>query len=260
MRARVLPVVWMVMVSSMLAGLAGSSRIQEGGASASLRARRAVGDETTLAQLRSLVVSGHTNVLVGGTGGAQLKPRSIEIRVLLPDNYLRLDNDSRVLFRSGFSAGDLLNAATPLQPDVNFSASYGPEQLHVERIRFLYLTLGMLAYVPAILPLEVRAKGPDTIEVSVPEGLSALLDLDSSSHLPLRLRYQGDVRFPTPGSLLPPPPERAEISLHFEDRRVVGGLKLPHRITRKARDVTFEEMIFDKILVNPPLTPKDFRN
>lgn len=53
--------------------------------------------------------------------------------------------------------------------------------------------------------------------------------------------------------------ERVEVILRFEDRRAADGLQLPYRIIQTARGVTFEEMQFDEIVVNPSLEARDFK-
>ena len=218
-----------------------------------------LGGERKVAGMRSLTLHGHTRVLIGSTGKLS-EPRALEIRILLPDRYLRIVTDASSEMRSGFSGDKLLNAVRALRPGDSFGATYGPEQIGVERAWFARFMLGLLAQKTPVIPMALRLVSAASIEVTGPEDFAVRLDLDETTRLPLRVRYHGPVRFPQPGSLAPPPPEQAEIIWTFHDRRDVGGLRLPHRITRTVRDITFEEMHFERILVNASLTVKDFEN
>jgi hypothetical protein len=46
--------------------------------------------------------------------------------------------------------------------------------------------------------------------------------------------------------------------MRFADRRAVSGWQMPHHITTTSQTRTVDELIFDEILVNPPLTKADF--
>jgi hypothetical protein len=221
-------------------------------------ARAAIGGESKLATVRSLAFQGHTRTLVGSTGKLS-DPQVLDIRILLPDNYLRVENHDWYETRSGFAASELLNSAKAIAPGSTFGASYGPEQITIERVTFVRLMLGMLAQTTTIIPLTLRHASAATAELGGPDGFSAFLDFDAKTRLPARLRYTGPVHFPQPGSTMPPAPQQAEIVWTFDDRRDVSGLKLPHRITRTSRDVTLEEMVFKTVRVNPPLSPNDFK-
>jgi hypothetical protein len=183
----------------------------------------------------------------------------VEIRILFPDHYLQVYEWEGVRFRSGFSGDRLLNDEKPVRPGIVWGrGSYGPEEIGKQRAGFSRLVLGMFARVSAVLDLTVRPSAPDTIEVSGRDGFSALLDLDPVTRTPLRVRYQGNVHFPTPGSVAPGAAERAEITQTFGDRRSVSRLQLPQRITKAARGIVLEELALSETRVNAPLSPKDF--
>jgi hypothetical protein len=219
-------------------------------------AQRAIGAAAAMRGLRTLVLRGHTRVLNGATNRLSA-PRPTEIRILLPDHYLKTCEAPAERYRNGFSSGRLLNAIVPTKPGVEFAAEFGPEDLILERIQFTRLTLGMLARISGVLDLAVQAKRADTFEAKA-TGFQAQVDLDPVTRVPLRVRWDGDVHFPEPGSAFPSKPIRAEVVLSFEDRRVVAGLKLPYRIRRLSRDIVFEELLIDAIQVNPPLTAAQF--
>jgi hypothetical protein len=94
------------------------------------------------------------------------------------------------------------------------------------------------------------------------DGFAGTLELDPVSRLPARLRYDATVRLPAaPGEQLTGPPAGipAEVVMEYIDRRPVGGLMLPHGIRTTAKGHILAELAFDVIVVNPPLTPKDFQ-
>ena len=110
--------------------------------------------------------------------------------------------------------------------------------------------LGALAYVPAGSKFQLRMTGesafPDTeaVDIGAP-GFSARLVFDASSHVPLRIVYFGERQVSTVVS--------------FANRRSVGGLNLPFRVTTQTPDRVLETLMFDDILVNPDLQESEFR-
>jgi hypothetical protein len=85
--------------------------------------------------------------------------------------------------------------------------------------------------------------------------------------MPLRVRYRDDLWIAepiTPEQIAAGRPARGrvedvEVVITFEDRRLVDGLMLPHRIVRTVKGVTWEDVRFDSIKVNPVFTGADFR-
>ena len=235
-------------------------------------ARAAVGAPAALAALKSLVLEGTIQNLNHNTGKLGPEER-LEIRILLPDNYLRIVRGSRVLRTSGFSGTTLLRSMRPTAPGpFNVRSNSAPGALDVERATLARLMLGMVGHTSTALPVAVRiATLPDgarTLEASGPDGFTAWLDLSAGSHLPLQVRFGDEVSFPVEGGTERnlgyarvasiPPRVKAEVAQRFEDRRLVEGLRIPHRIRRVARGVTFEEIRLERVVVNPPLTAKDF--
>jgi hypothetical protein len=222
-------------------------------------ARRAIGPDSALSNLRSVVFRAQLRLLNGASGKLG-DPLAMETRILFPEHYLRIYVSHGVRHKNGFSGSRLLNAAKAVSDAVQFApTTYGPEEIVRQRTGFARLMLGMLARVDKGLECKVgTATGQDTIEVSGPDGFEALVDLDHATRIPLRVRHQDDVHFPEPGSRFPSAPQRAEVIVSFDDRRAVGGLELPHRITQTSRGIVLQEMVLSEIRVNPPLTPKDF--
>lgn len=234
-------------------------------------ARDSLASRENIRLLKSLVLKGMARTGFNGvTGEPNATGHSIEIRMLLPDHYLRIDSDGRLERRAGFGGGTLLNQWRALRPDVDFRASWPADQIMLERQTCARLLLGMLALKDPALGVRVVAESTDddmrTLELVGHTGFSARLDLQRPSLVPLRLRVNEDVRFPVAMSAAQkragvpplPSPERAEVVWLFEDRRVVSGLNLPHRFKRVARNVVLEDWRIDGIVVNPPLRQTDF--
>src|SRR5688572_13765564 len=97
-------------LSVALATVIASAAVQEEPAASLLDSgRRAVSGGTAVTEVRSLVVQGRRRVLIGSTGKlSELRP--LEIRVLLPDRYLRITVDGPSESRYGFAGGQLLNS------------------------------------------------------------------------------------------------------------------------------------------------------
>jgi hypothetical protein len=161
----------------------------------------------------------------------------VEIKVLLPDRYLRVDTLAGVAHRSGFAGRTLLTPAGDLR---------------VERARFTRLLLGAAAYTAAPSrdeQLTLRSTGEDAfqdtaaVDVTGP-GFSARLVVDAQSRVPLRLVYFGDRQVSTVVS--------------FANRRAVSGIDLPFRITTQTPERVLETLMFDEILVDPELGAADF--
>jgi hypothetical protein len=222
-------------------------------------AREALGGAHVLG-VKSLLLQGESQAL--NLANSQMSPPSLlEIRVLLPDHYLRIDMTETIERRSGFSGETVLNAIKPLKPDVNVSGSWGPEQIKTERYTISRLILGLLARTDVLQGLRPSGASGDTITFEAPDGFAATLELHGSTRVPVRLRYRSFVRFPPPAGqpiVGPPPGADAEVTIAFSERRPVGGVLLPHRITTTAKDYTLSDLRFHKIVVNPKFTPEDF--
>jgi hypothetical protein len=196
------------------------------------RARAAVLGPRANEGLRSLLLRGRLRV---GITREQAVDGQVEIRVLFPDRYLRVDTVDGTERRSGFTGRTLL---TP-KGDVN-----------AERTSFTRLMLGLAAFVPAEPRLTFESTGEsafaDTaaIDVSAP-GFSARMVFDRSSHVPLRLVY--DSRY------------GAGTVMSFANRRDVDGLQLPSRVTTLIADRVLETLMFDEMQINPDLHDADFR-
>lgn len=213
-----------------------------------------------VAEVKSLLLQGESQAL--NLANSQMSPPTLlEIRVLLPEHYLRIDMTQTIERRAGFSGETVLNAIKPLKPDVNVSGSWGPEQIKTERYTIARLILGLLARTDMLQGLRPAAANANSIAFEAPDGFAATLELDPSTRVPVRLRYRSFVRFPPPAGqpiMGPPPGTDADVTIAFSERRAVGGVLLPHRITTTAREFTLSDLRFHKIVVNPEFAREDF--
>jgi hypothetical protein len=194
------------------------------------RARAAIAGQRPVDAVRSLVMRGRLRV----PRDPDLLDGTVEIKILLPDRYLRIDTIGTETRRSGFAGATLLSAGGSLAE---------------ERVRFARLMLGVLAYAPAEPKLRVQSAGEgafaDTEAVDVNgAAFSARLVFDASSHLPMRIVFFGE--------------RQTSTVVSFANRRSVDGLALPFRVTTQTPDRVLETLMFDEILVDPELRPGEF--
>ncbi|MEW6738212.1 MAG: hypothetical protein AB1489_43465, partial [Acidobacteriota bacterium] len=115
----------------------------------------------------------------------------------------------------------------------------------------------------------------DIINVKGRHGLTAQLQLDKLTHLPVVLTYQGfspigpmriKLRKEDPTSATRqdndvvivkalPAPEKALIEIRFSDHREVNGLLLPHRYSKTVNGELVEEIEIEKFEINPANQP-----
>jgi hypothetical protein len=235
-------------------------------------AREALGGEKRLRAVKALLLQGTSQSLNAGSG-QMLPAQPFEIRIVFPDHYLRLSANPMIFMRNGFAGDRLIDEWKPANPEVRMSKTPQPDQMQKSRAECARFMLGIMAATQTPLRLDVKAAGSgaggggDTLLVTGPEGFSVSLDLDPQSRVPLRVRYQNDqMHFPRTGQAAAdpalrgtvPPPERAEDTFIFDDRRPVDGVLMPHRIREVSRDITFHDWRFEKIVINPPLTTQNF--
>jgi hypothetical protein len=242
-----------------------------------VRSRAAVARTGTVTQLRSLILRGQIRTLADN--GAPLDG-TIEIKVLLPDSFLRIETYGTVQRFLGLSGKSLLTAfrdgnRIELPPEKAV-----PQMLGATRAHFTRLMLGVATYITSDRQMTIRSAGgtPTMVDpresaraaVASPTPQSAAgsaimtnpgldpfsLDVqsenffvrfvvDSSTRLPVQLVFAGGKQEPT--------------TLAFGDRRTVGGFDLPYLMTTTVGSRTLERVVFNEILVNPELSKADFR-
>jgi hypothetical protein len=131
--------------------------------------------------------------------------------------------------------------------------------------------LGILARTDGPVALRanrlVRVADHVTVELTAADGSTTLLDLDSKTLLPLRVRYQSRERFPRvlskqerEAGLVPPPGQLEEVEavVELNRRQSFNGIFIPLAIRRTAKGVVFEEIRFEAATVNPRLSKEEF--
>jgi hypothetical protein len=213
--------------------------------------------------LRALVLKGSSRA---GADGGPLAESVLDIKVLLPGHFLRTDTAGSYSRHAGYAGATVLSA---IKDGENVETP--PQQLRTNLLvaqrawlgRFL---LGSAAYASPDLSLTFRSSGgvsrmvrPDispesnlrikegtveklVLEVSGADKFYSRLFLDPS-RMPSRVEY---------------PAGKSTIEMQFRDRRSVGGLMLPHRVTTLSDGRVVDDMVFTEIQVNPALTPADF--
>jgi hypothetical protein len=180
-------------------------------------------------ELRSLVMKGLRRVPLEGSDTAD---GPVEIKILLPDKFLRIDALGANERRSGFAGRDVLTPRGDLRR---------------ERAQLTRLMLGLAAYASDDLTIQSTGEAAfaDTTAVDVNgPGFSGRLVLDATTCVPLRVVYfvEGGV----------------STVMSFANRRPVDGWDLPFRITTQTPDRVLETLMLDEIQVNPKLTERDF--
>ncbi len=196
------------------------------------RARTAVLGSRRPDDLRSFIFKGRIRL---PTATDATRDGTVELKILLPDRYLRVETIDGVTRRSGFAG------ATPLGDGATLAA---------ERAEFARLMLGALVYAPPDPKLRLQSTGEsafadtEALDVSGPS-FSARLVFDAAAHVPMRVVLFGE--------------RQTSIVVSFANRRAVDGIALPFRVTTQTPDRVLETLMFDEILVNPELRDEDFR-
>ncbi|MBZ5556728.1 MAG: hypothetical protein LAO77_05575 [Acidobacteriia bacterium] len=203
-----------------------------------------------IARLRSMRFKGKSKV--PGEDGSML-PATVEIRVLLPDNYLRLDTGEFGRRATGYTGRTTLDKIERpdgrVVPDPRDNAGV----LMGNRATLARLMLGIATFTSPEMPVELRTHGTPREMPVVPEsawvdavgdGFAAKMILDAKTRVPIRLAYWGA--------------DRMVMNTTFSDRRSTGGMKAPYRIVTTAGDRVIDELMFDEVTVNPSLSKADF--
>lgn len=178
----------------------------------------------------------------------------VEIRVLLPDRYLRIDSGSFGRRMAGYAGSKTLDLIE--MPDGKAVPNSGDPAavLFTNRAELARLMLGVATYASQEMPLKLQTRetpvampGPSEplgIDAVGENGFAARIVFDGKSHLPVRLVFWG--------------PDRTVLTTSYADRRSSGGMKAPFSIVTTAGDRIVDELLFDEIAVNPSLSKTDF--
>lgn len=206
------------------------------------QSRKAIGGEANVASVTSLVMKGIVRVSTPDGGPPE---RGIELRMLLPDQYVRIETAKDWTKRSGFSGKTLLTEIRAQgqinRPPANLWASL----LRAERGRFARLLLGAGSIVTPEIWLTIRqpTDTPSMLEATAQDNFMARVFYGVTG-VPLRVEYEA---------------ARRQIVTTFGDRRNVGALRLPHVMTTTLDGMPLEEITLSEIVANAPLSPGDFQ-
>jgi hypothetical protein len=179
---------------------------------------------------------------------------TVEIRVLLPDRYLRIDSGSFGRRMAGYAGNKTLDLIET--PDGRAVPNSGDiaTVLFTNRAELARLMLGVATYASQEMPLQLQTRetpvampGPSEplgIDAVGDRGFAARLVFDGKSHLPVRLVFWG--------------PDRRVLTTSYADRRSTGGMKAPFSVVTTAGDRIVDELLFDEVAVNPSLSKTDF--
>jgi hypothetical protein len=214
-------------------------------------------------KLKALELKGLSRVDMGGS----LLYCTVDIKILLPDYYLRVDTTKTDAKLAGFAGKTVLSAirtgdnlSTP--PD-NLSATI----VRNERMRLARLLLGAITYVTPNVSMVFHSAGltmeminprespktaataqgtaiPNTADIGGPDGFKGRIIFDATDRMPVRLVYRTGTE---------------EETMTFADRREVSGLKVPFHVTTTAGGRVIDELRFDQVLVDPEIGKGDFK-
>jgi hypothetical protein len=200
------------------------------------------GREATIRELLSLHMTGKVRI---ATPDGAVETGTTEIKILLPDRYLRVDTTRSATRYSGFDRTNALSAIKGADGVSHLPDALPSAALQSERRRLAYLMLGSTTYVSADL-------SPVISSVSYGADVRAVEGMDRSKRFLLRLVF-GE-------SMLPTRIEYPGGAMAFADRRMADGLQMPFRITTTGGGGRLvDEITFDTIRVNSQLSSGDFR-
>jgi hypothetical protein len=175
-----------------------------------IRSRTSVVHRGSVTQLRSLILRGH--VRTTADSGAPLDG-TIEIKVLLPDSFLRTETYAGVQRFTGFAGTSLLTAMregnrVELPPENAVAPLLG-----VTRAHFTRMMLGLATYITSDRQMTIRSSGSTPAMIDPREtgesGIEQGRLPDRSKIAPKRLAVQDagtrryDTRIPTPVRVTP---------------------------------------------------------
>lgn len=241
------------------------SRQEERKSEASLLLRRAhAATGLTTTPLRTLRLVGRVRSGIDTVTAAPLQAfKHVDVRLALPDNYIRVEDDGQVRRTTGFIGARGILDIEALDPRVRVGhGTPDADYRRQMRLEIARLLLGMLGDAGGTLP--VTSAPHPTRASSVRLRMADLwheLDLDPVDSMPRVLRYMDTVAVWRP--LLPTDrqtgisqrmhQELTEVSLTFDHRREFGQLRIPLRIIRTVNDTVYEDILLDRVDINSPL-------
>ena len=182
---------------------------------------------------------------------------TVEIRVLLPDNYLRIDTAPFGRRLTGVSGSTAINLIERANGQTTQDPNDAKNLLFADRAQFARLMLGVAAYTSPALPVALSTR--DTPQAmpgpSDPLGIDATGDHGFEGFI---ARLILDAKSRTPGRVVFWDADHTVTTTVFADRKSTGGMKAPYSIITTAGERIVDEMLFDEVAVNPKLTKADF--
>jgi hypothetical protein len=259
------------------------------------QARAAIGGEKSIDAVQALSCRGTVQRMIGDRqiSGELTLDLQLPDKMLRTESISPMNDGAFVVTEQGISGGTLLRAArtvntppgmiirTPPPPAAGSAAE--AQALRNSRAELARLALGLLLTSRMASPVEYSYGGEaesadgraDVIEATDANNFAARLFLDKQTHRLLMMAYRGAsprlvvqtqrVQGPPPpnrsehaGATGEPAPEIADIDMFFDDYRSIGGVMVPHHITRAVDGQTTEEWTFKDVKVNPAFKPDTF--
>jgi hypothetical protein len=249
------------------------------------RSRQAVGAPDTIARLQSLLMTGTSQI----QSGDELIACDVEIRILLPDQYVRIDTAPFGEKRAGFRGRTILSAIKELGRTTVPPDHLRDQILQSERVRMLQLLIGATTYVPpkneatftsvagGVNSLQAQAgaelasrqraweaagksgqapppDGPQAFAAAYPDQYK--VDVSIRNAVRFRVTFDRDTHLPA--RLTYVNANGDDVTMTFGERRVTGGLNLPYRVTTTTRGRVIDNLILNQVEVNPAFTKADF--
>jgi hypothetical protein len=200
---------------------------------------------------------------------------SLIVEAVLPDSYVvttgreLADGDGQRQFRDTLDRGRLTRATRQVGVGASpWETRESSEALaEARQVDFARLALGVFAradVLPAAVARDVSLNGVQVQATVGTRSFTATLDLDPVTGLPTRQTWRTRMQVYPRNAILgrigesdggagpvdPSTRPEVEVVMVFSDHRMVGGFRLPFRITRSSGGVVLAEMRFTKVEVN----------
>jgi hypothetical protein len=205
-----------------------------------------------LGQLSGLRLKGHGKM--ANPDGSAAFEGDVDIRIQLPDKYLRIDSGNFGRRLTGFSG------STPLMliEDSDHKVVSEPRDatsMTMARFELARFMLGAITWTshevkvklytrdtPADMPGSPDPLGVDAVSTE-DSGFSARVMMDAKTRMPVRVVYRSTDGIRT---------------LAIVERKSVKGYKMPSHVTTSVDGRVMDDLSFDDIAVNPKFAKTDF--
>ena len=227
-------------------------------------ATTALGGEKSIDSVKSLIMTGKLEFLSNGS------EQNIEIKILLPDNYLSIGTGRNSVSYRGISNNRAFNIAFFGAEKVNMPLIRREEETN----RFVVMLLGLLFKCGPVAPLTLSsvADAADKFSISKEDGILGEIEFDFKEKYPLLINYRDVVSTIMPKTTVKPKTnkivnfatefhtvsETVDAVVRFEDRTKVDGIMFPKTIVFESRGEADTKIRLEKIQINPKLTIDDF--